>query len=90
MSNIIAPNEPKYATILIPTIDNVKKFVSAVNKYACEAVLITGRYTIDAKSIMGVFSLDVTKPLTLRLDIDGSKDDREELLNEIKEFIVEE
>ena len=78
----------KRATIHIPTIDDVKNFVTIAMKYTCDIILVAGRYAIDGKSIMGVFSIDVTKPVELRLDIDGPKDDRDEFLAEIDKYIV--
>ncbi|MCR5005715.1 MAG: HPr family phosphocarrier protein [Clostridiales bacterium] len=51
--------------VLIDTIEKVKQFVQIVSGFPCEMDLSTGRYTIDAKSIMGIFSLDISAPLDL-------------------------
>ena len=51
--------------VLIDTIEKVKEFVQIVSQYPCEMDLTTRRYTIDAKSIMGIFSLDISAPLDL-------------------------
>lgn len=51
--------------ILLDTIEKVKNFVNTIILVDCDADLISGRYTIDAKSIMGIFSIDVSKPITL-------------------------
>lgn len=55
----------KTVTILIDTVDKVKNFVNAITKFEYDFDLVSGRYVIDAKSIMGIFSLDLSKPLTL-------------------------
>ena len=46
-------------------VDQVKDFVNLLSKYPYEMDLISGRYTIDAKSLLGIYSLDLSKPLTL-------------------------
>ena len=51
--------------IKLPSIDVVKKFVNDLSKMNGDFDLVSGRYVIDAKSIMGIFSLDLTKPLQL-------------------------
>jgi len=59
----------KEVCVLINTIDSVKDFVSAANKYTgIDIFLRSGRYVIDAKSIMGIFSLDLTNILTVYSD----------------------
>lgn len=67
-------------------IDSVKEFVNIVSKYAYEADLGSGRHNIDAKSIMGVFSLDLSKPIELTIHAEESE--CADLLNEISKFIV--
>jgi phosphotransferase system HPr-like phosphotransfer protein len=68
-------------TITLNTIDKVKKFVNVTNKLDGEFDIVSDRYVIDAKSIMGIFSLDLSKPLTLKLhgggDINAFKADLE-------------
>jgi len=76
----------KSFTILLDSIDKVRVFVNAVGKYEGEFDIISERYIIDAKSIMGIFSLDLSKPLKLNIHAPGSHD---EMLEEIKQFIVE-
>ena len=53
--------------ILLPTLDSVKKFVNITNRYDFLIELISDKYRIDAKSIMGILSLDRSKPLLLKL-----------------------
>ena len=55
----------RHLTVLINTIDKVKEFVQIVSHFEGELDLSISRYTIDAKSIMGIFSLDISQPLQL-------------------------
>ena len=71
--------------IMLNTINDVKNFVNIVSKYEFEVDLTSGRYVIDAKSIMGIFSLDLSKPIRL----DAQCDANSKLIEEIKPFIVE-
>ena len=70
----------KTTTIMLNTINDVKLFVNTVAKYDFDVDLVSGRYAIDAKSIMGIFSLDLSKPI--------HSDDCEAFFEEIKDFIV--
>lgn len=70
--------------IMLGAINDVKNFVNIVSKYDFEVDLTSGRYVIDAKSIMGIFSLDLSKPIKL----DARCDDDSKFLAEIKPFIV--
>lgn len=71
--------------ISLSTIEDVKNFVSVVSKYDFEVDLTSGRYVIDAKSIMGIFSLDLSKPIQLN----AGTDEKSPFFEEIKPFIVE-
>ena len=73
------------AKIRINTIEDVKHFVAIVTGVDYDVDIVSGRYAIDAKSIMGIFSLDLSKDLELRIH----SDDCGEFLDEIKDFIVE-
>ena len=75
----------KKKTIYLKTISDVKKFVNIVTKCSYDVDLISDRYVIDAKSIMGIFSLDLSKPI--KLVTNGNEG--EEILDELKEFICE-
>ena len=55
----------KTFNIILNSINDVKNFVNIVNKYDFDIDLISDRYVVDAKSIMGIFSLDLTKPLVM-------------------------
>ncbi|MCI8861519.1 MAG: HPr family phosphocarrier protein [Lachnospiraceae bacterium] len=70
--------------ISLVTIDQVKRFVDLVSKVEGDVDLVSGRYTIDAKSIMGIFSLDISKPMELR--IYREEGELGELLMNLKEF----
>ena len=54
--------------ILLASVNDVKDFVSAVTTANCDIDIAADRYVIDAKSIMGIFSLDLSKPLELRIN----------------------
>ena len=54
--------------VAISSISDVKDFVNIVNKYDFDVELISGKYVIDAKSIMGIFSLNLSKKLLLQAD----------------------
>ena len=70
--------------VKITTINDVKKFVSTVMTFEYDIDLVSGRYAIDAKSIMGIFSIDLSKELKLI----AHTDDAAELKEAINEFIV--
>ena len=53
--------------ISLDSIDKVKNFVSITTKFDAEIDLVSGRYIIDAKSILGIFSIDLSKPIRLRI-----------------------
>lgn len=72
------------ATIKITEISDVKDFVNIVTRCPYDVDIISGRYAIDAKSIMGIFSLDLSKELELKVH----NDDCGEFLDEISRFIV--
>ena len=60
----------KTLQISLNSIDKVKAFVNDITKFDCDD-LVSGRYVIDAKSIMGIFSLDLSKPITLNVHAEG-------------------
>lgn len=77
----------KESKVILNSIDDVKEFVAQANKCVFDVDLLSGRYAVDAKSIMGIFSLDLTKTLTLVIHDDSEKAD--DFLDDIKQFIVE-
>lgn len=76
----------KICQIKLNTINEVKEFVNIVLQCPYDVDLVSGRYIIDAKSLMGIFSLDLTRPIDLEADIDS--DDVEELLKKIDFCVV--
>lgn len=72
------------STIILSSIEAVKKFVTLTNQYDFAINLATDKYKIDAKSIMGVFSLDLSKPVTI--EVDGTNENAQEFLEQIKQF----
>ena len=75
----------KTVKISLNSIDKVKAFVNEVTKYDAEFDLVSGRYVIDAKSIMGILSLDLSKPIDLNIHSENNID---EILAKLDEFIV--
>ncbi len=73
----------KKFTVLLSSINDVKNFVNIVTKYDFEIDMTSGRYVVDAKSIMGIFSLDLSKPIAVEVHSDGCDD----LLAELKPYI---
>ena len=74
----------KTVKISLNSIDKVKAFVNDITKFNTDFDLVSGRYVIDAKSIMGIFSLDLSNDLELRIHSDNCG----EFLDDIEEFIV--
>ncbi len=72
------------AKIRINTIEDVKKFVSVVAGVDFDVDIVSGRYAIDAKSIMGIFSLDLSKELELRIHSENCG----EFLDDIKDYVI--
>lgn len=62
----------KEITIRLSTIADVRDFVTMATTYTGEIDLVSGRYTVDGKSIMGIFSLDLLAPITARISGAGS------------------
>ncbi len=76
----------KTVRISLNSIDKVKSFVNDLTKFDTDFDLVSGRYVIDAKSIMGIFSLDLTKPIDLNIHSESSVD---EIVNILKPYIVD-
>jgi phosphocarrier protein HPr len=75
----------KTLKIMLESISDVKDFVNIVNKCDFDVDLTSGRYVVDAKSIMGIFSLDLSKPIKMEIH----KGDCSSFYEEIKRFIVQ-
>ena len=77
----------KTVKVSLNSIDKVKTFVNDINRFDFDFDLVSGRYVIDAKSIMGIFSLDLSKPIDLNIHADSEK--LEEVLSTLAPYIVE-
>ncbi len=77
----------KTVKISLDSIDKVKTFVNEINRFNAEFDLVSGRYVIDAKSIMGIFSLDISRPIDLNIH---NADNLDEIMETLKPYIVTE
>lgn len=76
----------KTIKVSLDSIDKVKVFVNLVSKFDSDFDLISGRYVIDAKSIMGIFSLDLSKPIELTIHDDAAV---EEVMDSLSQYIID-
>ena len=77
----------KTVSISLNSIDKVKAFVNDISKYDFDFDLVSGRDVIDAKSIMGLFSLDLSKPINLNVHAEGNNLD--EVLKVLAPYIID-
>ena len=77
----------KTIKISLNSIDKVKTFVNVINRFDAEFDLVSGRYVIDAKSIMGIFSLDISKPIDLNIH---NADNLDEIMEQLQPYLVTE
>ena len=59
-------------SILLDSVEKIQRFVSIISKYSCDFDIESGHSCIDAKSLVGLFSLDISKPLRLTINDDGT------------------
>jgi len=78
------PYTVKQINIKLSLAENVKTFVNVVNRYPYDMDLRAGRHVVDAKSILGIFSLDLSKPITLEVYTDECED----LVNDLTPFLA--
>ena len=71
-------------TVFLKEINDVKDFVNVLMRFGFDIDLVSGKYVVDAKSIMGIFSLDLSKPIELR----AYTEDAEELFAALDKYIV--
>ena len=76
----------KTVQISLNSIAKVKSFVNAITQFEFDFDLVSGRYVIDAKSIMGIFSLDLSKPIELVIH---AEDHLDEIMDILKPYIVD-
>ncbi len=77
----------KAVQISLNSIDKVKRFVNDITKFDFDFDLVSGRYVIDAKSIMGIFSLDLSKPIDLNIHVEDSAEEAT-VMDAIKDYII--
>ena len=75
----------KTVKISLNSIDKVKSFVNDLAKFDADFDLVSGRYVIDAKSIMGIFSLDLSKPIDLNIH---AEDGTDEVMAALKPYLM--
>lgn len=75
----------KTFNLLLSSINDVKDFVNIVSKYDFDVDLTSGRYVVDAKSIMGIFSLDLSQPIKVEVHDENC----DKFVDELKPFIVD-
>ncbi|MCR4653159.1 MAG: HPr family phosphocarrier protein [Eubacterium sp.] len=73
--------------ISLNSIDKVKNFVNSISKFDFDFDLVSGRYVIDAKSIMGIFSLDLSKPIDLNIHSEGTE--LQQVLDVLAPYLME-
>lgn len=76
----------KTVQISLNSIGKVKSFVNTISQFDFDFDLISGRYVIDAKSIMGIFSLDLSKPIDLSIH---TETDVDEILEVLQPYLIE-
>ena len=74
----------KSVTIKLSLAENVKSFVNIITRYPYDVDLRSGRHVVDAKSILGIFSLDLSKPITMEVYSDACDD----LLGDVQQFLA--
>ena len=75
----------KTFNLMLNSINDVKEFVNIVSKYDFDVDLTSGRYVVDAKSIMGIFSLNLSKPIKVEVHVDYC----DAFIADLEKFIVE-
>ena len=73
-------------SILLDSVDKIKSFVYDISRFRTDFDIISGRYCVDAKSIMGIFSLDLSKPLSLEIHCDESDPEYPEIQEVLKKY----
>lgn len=73
-------------TISLDSIAEVNAFANMIAHFTSEIDLSSGRYIVNAKSIMGIFSLDLSKPIELNIH---AEDDVDTILDVLKPYVIE-
>lgn len=74
-------------SVQLNSIADVKRFVNAACSQPFDIDIVSGRYVIDAKSIMGIFSLDLAKPIAV--EVHGTEEDGRVFAESVKDFLIE-
>lgn len=77
----------KSVNIRLSTIQDIRTFVETVIKYDFDIDLSSGRYTVDAKSIMGIFSLDLLNPI--KLSVNARDEEADKVIAAVSAFVCE-
>lgn len=77
----------KQVKINLDTFDKVHEFNFIINRYGDDVELLSNQYIVNAKSLMGIYSLDLSKPLMIQIHEDANKAD--ELIKELDSFLAE-
>jgi phosphotransferase system HPr-like phosphotransfer protein len=82
----------KKLTVQLKTIADVKQFNQAAFEAACDIEIHSGRHIVDAKSLMGIFSLDISKPMDIYIGATENSSDFDKIVadftNKIKALVV--
>ena len=70
--------------VSLASIEDVRQFVNAATRCPCEVDVLSGRYVVDGKSIMGLFSLDLSQPV--KVQVHGGEEDREAFRRSVADF----
>ena len=74
----------KSVKILLNTTDSVKSFVNIISSFDYDADIRSGRYVVNAKSILGIFSMELSRPVVL----ERYENECDDLLEQLSEFMV--
>ena len=74
--------------IRLSKMDDVRRFVATTSASPVDVDLVAGRYLVDGKSIMGIFSLDLSKPVNVQIHTDAKPDEANALAEALKEFVA--
>ncbi len=75
----------KKAKISLNTVEKVREFINVASELDCDLDLVSGRRVIDGKSMMGIFSLDLTKPIEMNIN---TQEDIDYILKVFENFII--
>ena len=74
--------------IRLSRMDDVRRFVEITSASPVDIDLVSGQYLVDAKSIMGIFSLDLSKPVNVQIHTDANTNEANALAEALQEFVA--